>query len=111
VDLQGDEHVLDHVRGVVPQARPRHEAEDGALVDAHDVVDGRARDVGRHGSLQYCHAHSLDGGTTWIDHPPTTDTALAISGLPVGTWVSFRFRTLKKGAYGDWSQVLKSLIH
>ncbi len=73
-------------------------------------VQARIRALGRHGSLQYCHAHSLDGGTTWIDHPPITETTLAISGLVVGTWVSFRFRTLKKGAYGDWSQVLKILI-
>jgi len=72
-------------------------------------VMAKVKALGRHGSIQYCHAHSLDG-TTWIDHPPTTETALAISGLPAGTWVSFRFRTLKKGVYGDWSQVLKVLI-
>jgi hypothetical protein len=73
-------------------------------------VLAKVKAQGRHGSVQYCHAHSLDGGTTWIDHPPTTEASLAISGLPAATWVSFRFRTLKKGAYGDWSQVLKILI-
>jgi hypothetical protein len=74
-------------------------------------VLAKVKAQGRHGTIQYCHGHSLDGGTTWIDHPPTIDTSLAISGLPAGTSVSFRFRTLKKGAYGDWSQVLKMRIN
>src|SRR6185312_5796379 len=47
-------------------------------------VVAKVKAQGRHGSIQYCHAHSLDGGTTWIDHPPTTEATYAISGLPVG---------------------------
>src|SRR6185312_10244770 len=46
-------------------------------------VVAKVKAQGRHGSIQYCHAHSLDGGTTWIDHPPTTEATYAISGLPV----------------------------
>ena len=71
----------------------------------------KVKALGRHGTIQYCHAYSLDGGKTWIDEPPTVDTALTINGLPVAQWVSFRFRPLKKGIYGDWSQTLTLLIH
>lgn len=67
--------------------------------------------VGRHGSVQYCHAYSLDGGKTWVELPPIIDTSITIPGLPLATSASFRFRTLVKGAYGDWSQTLSLLIH
>jgi hypothetical protein len=65
--------------------------------------------VGR--GVQYCHEYSVDNGKTWTAMPPTLECALLISGLPVGQTVMFRFRTLIKGVYGDFSQVLSFLVH
>ncbi len=63
------------------------------------------KSLGRHGDVQYCHQHSVDGGVTWVDHPPTVKTRLVVTGLPVGVKAQFRFRTLIDGAYGGWSDV------
>ena len=43
--------------------------------------------------------------------PPTLDTAITITGLPVGKTVLFRYRTLIKGAYSDYSQTLSYFVH
>jgi hypothetical protein len=66
--------------------------------------------VARHGTVQYCHQYMLAGTTIWVDWPPTLDTKVTIPGLPVGMVVSFRWRTLIKGTYGNWSQTLTLLI-
>jgi hypothetical protein len=67
--------------------------------------------VGRHGTVQYCHSYSINAGTTWVDWPPTLETKVIITGLPVGVVVSFKWRTLIKGTYGNWSQVLTLPVH
>lgn len=80
--------------------------------DLEGSVLGKVKAVAPPGSIFYCYAHSLDDGKTWLERPPTSLTTFSLTGLPVGTWVSFRFRTLdKNGVYGDWSQTLKLLIH
>ncbi len=73
-------------------------------------VDIDVKSVGRHGTVQYCHQYSVNG-TTWADWAPTLDTKLTITGLPVGVLVSFRWRTLIKGVYGNPSQTLTLLVH
>jgi len=69
------------------------------------------KSLGRHGTVMYCHQYSLNNGQTWVDCIPTDTTKLVITGLPVGTTVSFRFRTLIKRVYGDWSQTLTYPVH
>lgn len=61
--------------------------------------------------VMFCHAYSVDGGKTWVELPPTLAALTPISGLPVGTTVCFRYRTLIKGTYGDWSQIQAFLIY
>ncbi len=67
--------------------------------------------LGRHGTVQYCHSYSINGGTTWVDWPPTLDTKLTITGLPVGVAVEFKWRSLIKGVYGNPSQILTVTVH
>jgi hypothetical protein len=67
--------------------------------------------LGRHGTIQYCIAYSVDGGVTWIDMAPTIDVAMTFHNLPVAKTVLFRFRTLIKGVYGDWSHNEPFLVH
>lgn len=67
--------------------------------------------LGKHGTVQYCHQYMLAGATTWVDLAPTLQTKTSVSGLPVGTTVQFRFRTLIKGVYSDWTQPLNFAVH
>ena len=45
----------------------------------------------------------INSGQTWVELPPTLDVHITVTGLPVGTNVLFRWRTLLNGVYGDWS--------
>jgi hypothetical protein len=67
--------------------------------------------LGKTGTVMYCHQYSINGGTTWVDWPPTIEAKLIMTSLPVGVVVSFRYRTLIKGVYGNWSQVLTLPVH
>jgi hypothetical protein len=69
----------------------------------------RIKSLGR--GVQYCEEYSVDSGKTWTATPPSVATSMVISGLPVGQTAMFRFRTLIKGVYGDYSQVLSFLVH
>jgi hypothetical protein len=88
-------------------AKGPYSVDDGKLSGSADI-DVKA--LGRHGTVQYCHQSSLTGSAPWVDYPPTIETKFTITGLPVGTVVSFRYRPLVKGAYGNWSQTLTLLI-
>jgi hypothetical protein len=54
--------------------------------------------------------YSIDGGKTWVSPPSTLQAKTTITGLPVGTSVLFRYRTLTKTGEGDWSQGLSLLV-
>jgi len=69
------------------------------------------KSLGRHGTVIYCHQYSITNATSWVDAPPTPDTKALVAGLPVGTTVYFRFRTLIKGVYSDWSEPLSFAVH
>ena len=75
-----------------------------AAVAGEAIVDIKA--VARHGTIQYVHAYSITTGQTWVELPPTLDVHITVTGLPVGTTVLFRWRTLLDGVYGDWSPSL-----
>ena len=53
---------------------------------------------------------SVDGGKTWTQAPPTLQARTAISGLPVGTNVQFRYRYVTKTGAADWSQATSLLV-
>jgi hypothetical protein len=88
-------------------AKPDYSVDDGEL---SGTAEANVKAAGRHGSLQYCHQSSLTGTAPWVDYPPTLDTKFLMTGFPVGTVVSFRYRILKKGVYGNWSQILTLLV-
>jgi hypothetical protein len=48
----------------------------------------------------YVYAYSIDEGSTWIELPPTLDTHITVTGLPVATTVLFRWWTLLDGVDG-----------
>jgi hypothetical protein len=45
-----------------------------------------------------------------VSAPSTLQAKTTITGLPVGTSVLFRYRTLTKTGEGDWSQGLALLV-
>jgi hypothetical protein len=53
---------------------------------------------------------SIDGGKTWTPAPPTLQATTAISGLPAGTTVQFRYRSVTKIGAADWSQATSLLV-
>jgi hypothetical protein len=55
-------------------------------------------------------AWSPDAGKTWTQVPTTLQAKTTITGLPVGTSCSFRYRPVTKAGEGDWSQVVVLLV-
>lgn len=53
---------------------------------------------------------SSDGGKTWTSVPSTLAARTTITGLPVATTCSFRFRTLTKAGESDWSQPVALVV-
>jgi hypothetical protein len=53
---------------------------------------------------------SGDGGKTWTPVPPTLQARTSITGLPVGTTVQFRYRSVTKTGASDWSQATSLLV-
>jgi hypothetical protein len=89
-----------------------HTKQDQAIEEGKLTGEGELnlKAVGRHGTVQYCVQYSINGGVAWLDWPPSLETKIVITGLPVGVVVWFQWRTLIKGVYGNWSQTLKMLI-
>jgi hypothetical protein len=54
--------------------------------------------------------YSTDGGKTWVSAPSSLQAKTTVTGLPVGTSVLFRFRTVTKTGEGDWSQGISLLV-
>jgi len=54
--------------------------------------------------------YSLDGGKTWVSAPSSLQAKTTVTGLPVGTSVLFRFKSVTKTGEGDWSQGLALLV-
>jgi hypothetical protein len=53
---------------------------------------------------------SSDGGKTWTSVPSTLQARTTITGLPVATTCSFRFRTVTKTGESDWSQPVALVV-
>jgi hypothetical protein len=54
--------------------------------------------------------YSTDGGKTWVDASETLQAKTAVTGLPVGTTVQFRYRSVIKGGASDWSAPLSMVV-
>ncbi len=59
----------------------------------------------------YLWQYSTDAGKTWLDVSPTLQAKTTVTGLPSGTTVQFRFRSVIKGGASDWSAPLALLVH
>jgi hypothetical protein len=53
---------------------------------------------------------SVDGGKTRNAAPKTLHAKTTIVGLPVGTYVPFRYRAVTKTGVGDWSDPITVLV-
>ena len=105
VDQQGNAvaHSGYGQKGKRKAGKAAHAARRGAVA-GEAIVDIKA--VARHGTIQYVHAYSINNAQTWVELPPTLAAHITVPGLPVGTTVLFRWRTLLDGVYGDWSPSL-----
>jgi hypothetical protein len=76
------------------------------------LVSGSAKLTAAVGARRasYDWEYSLDAGKTWVSAPSTLQAKTTITGLPVGTSVLFRYRSLTKTGEGDWSQGLALLV-
>ncbi len=90
-------------KGKRKAGKAAHSVHRGAVA-GEAIVDIKA--VARRGHFQYVHAYSINNGQTWVELPPTLDAHITVTGLPIGTSVLFRWRTLLDGVYGDWSPSL-----
>ena len=54
--------------------------------------------------------YSTDGGKTWVDASETLQAKATVAGLPVGTTVQFRYRSVIKGGASDWSPPLSMVV-
>jgi hypothetical protein len=54
--------------------------------------------------------YSTDGGKTWVDASETLQAKTTVTGLPVGTTVQFRYRSVIKGGASDWSAPLSMVV-
>jgi hypothetical protein len=53
---------------------------------------------------------STDGGKTWVAGTPTLQARTQLTGLPSGTTVQFRVRTVTKSGASDWSPPVSLLV-
>jgi hypothetical protein len=93
------------VRKPPAHAKPTFAARQGTTSGSVKLV---ARAVALRASYEW--EWSIDGGKTWTMAPPTLQAKTAISGLPVGTIVQFRYRSVTKTGAADWSQPTSLLI-
>lgn len=93
------------VRKTTTRAKPTFVARQG-------TTSGSVKLAARAAALRasYEWEWSGDGGKTWTPVAPTLQAKTAISGLPVGTTVQFRYRSVTKTGASDWSQPTSLLV-
>jgi hypothetical protein len=69
----------------------------------------RAKAVRRGAAYEW--EYSSDGGATWIAMGTTTVANTILAGVKVGVTYAFRFRTTRKAATSDWSQIVTLFVH
>jgi hypothetical protein len=93
------------VRRSTSRAKPTFAVRQGKISGS---VKLEARAVALRASYEW--EWSIDGGKTWTTAPPTLQAKTAISGLPAGTTVQFRYRSVTKTGAADWSQATSLLV-
>jgi hypothetical protein len=93
------------VRKPTTRAKPTFAARQG-------ITSGSVKLAARAAALRasYEWEWSGDGGKTWTPVPPTLQARTSIAGLPVGTNVQFRYRSVTKTGASDWSQATSLLV-
>ena len=54
--------------------------------------------------------YSIDAGKTWVAAPPSLQAKTTVTGLPAGTSVQFRYRSVTKTGAADWSTPVTLLV-
>jgi hypothetical protein len=75
-------------------------------------VSGTAKLVTRSAGPRaaYDWGYTIDAGKTWVVLPSTVQAKTVVTGLPAGTTVLFRFRSVTKSGETDWSQPAALLV-
>ena len=62
------------------------------------------------GRAAYEWEYSTDGGKTWVAAPPSLQAKTTVTGLPAGTSVQFRYRSVTRTGATDWSTPVTLLV-
>ena len=54
--------------------------------------------------------YSVDGGKTWVAATPSLQARTTVTGLPAGTSVQFRYRSVTRTGAADWSTPVTLLV-
>jgi hypothetical protein len=74
---------------------------------APGLVDLVAKAIKSQGSYQW---QMSSGGEDWTDLPPTVEASTSVAGLTPVTVCSFRFRTLTRAGFSDWSTAVSIIV-
>jgi hypothetical protein len=86
------------VRKTVVRKPRAFEAAPGPVTGSAKLV---APSAGRRAAYEW--EYSVDGGKTWLPAPATLQARTIVTGLPPGSTVSFRYRSVLKTGESDWS--------
>jgi hypothetical protein len=92
------------VRKVSPRPPRVFDAAQGPTTGTAKLVAASAR------RAAYEWEYSTDGGKTWIAASPTLQARTTVTGLPAGTSVQFRYRSVTKTGAVDWSAPVTLLV-
>jgi hypothetical protein len=84
-----------------PDLAARYGGAPGLVILDAKAIDGQ-------GSYQW---QMSSDGTNWTDLPPSVEASVLVSGLTPVMLYSFRFRTLTKVGYSDWSTPVSIITH
>jgi hypothetical protein len=108
-DPENSEGIITSARMAVrkaPVRKPRvFGAEPGPTTGTAKLV---AASAGARAAYEW--EYSTDGGHTWVAAPPTMQAKTVVTGLPAGTAVQFRYRTVTKVGAADWSAAVTLLV-
>jgi hypothetical protein len=107
-DPENSATIIESARISVRKATPRSprvfNAAQGPTTGTAKLVAASAR------RAAYEWEYSTDGGKTWVTAPPSLQARTVVTGLPAGTAVQFRYRTVTKTGAADWSAPVSLLV-
>jgi len=93
------------VRKVTARTKPPFAVKQGPVSGAVNVA---VKSAGPRAAYDW--EYSVDGGKSWTAVSSTTKARTSITGLPAGTNVLFRFRSVTPKGESDWSQPISMLV-